>query len=52
VALAVSAAIERADFVMTTELVEESGPPGTGADVEITADVEAFLVTEDGGQVG
>jgi polyisoprenoid-binding protein YceI len=45
-ALAVSAAIQRADYGMTAELLEESGPPGTGADVEIKADVEAFLVAE------
>jgi polyisoprenoid-binding protein YceI len=45
-ALAVSAAIERADYGMTAELLEEAGPPGTGGDVEIKADVEAFLVTE------
>jgi hypothetical protein len=28
---------------LTTELLEESGEPGTGPDVEISADIEAFL---------
>jgi polyisoprenoid-binding protein YceI len=42
-ALRVATAIERSDFELTTELREESGEPGTGPDVEISADVEAFL---------
>ncbi len=41
-ALTVSAAIHRADFGLTTELAQESGGLGTGPDVHITADVEAF----------
>jgi polyisoprenoid-binding protein YceI len=42
-ALTVVTAIERSDFELTTELREESGEPGTGPDVEISADVETFL---------
>jgi polyisoprenoid-binding protein YceI len=42
-ALTVAAKIYRSDFELTTELREESGEPGTGPDVEIRADVEAFL---------
>lgn len=42
-ALAVVTWIARSDFELTTELLEESGEPGTGPDVEISADIEAFL---------
>ena len=41
--LAVTTQLQRSDFGLTTELLEESGSPGTGPDVEITADIEAFL---------
>ena len=33
----------RSDFELTTELGQESGEPDTAPDVEIRADVEAFL---------
>ena len=46
VALAVAAETQRADYELTTELREESGEPGTGPDIEIRADVEAFLGEE------
>ena len=45
-ALAVSAAVQRVDFGLTAELLQESGPAGTGADVEIRANVEAFLISD------
>lgn len=41
-ALAVAAEIQRSDFELTAELRQESGEPGTGPDIEIHADVEAF----------
>jgi hypothetical protein len=44
-ALAVAAALQRSDFDLTAELLEESGEPGSGRDIEIHADVEAFLRT-------
>jgi polyisoprenoid-binding protein YceI len=45
-ALAVAAEIQRSDFDLTAELRQESGEPGTGPDIEIRADVEAFLREE------
>ena len=45
-ALAVAAEIQRSDFELTAELRQESGEPGTGPDIEIRADVEAFLREE------
>lgn len=42
-ALSANAAIRRVDFDLTTELQQESGEIGTGTDVEIQADLEAFL---------
>ncbi len=42
-ALAVAAEIQRSDFEFTAELRQESGEPGTGPDIEIRADIEAFL---------
>jgi polyisoprenoid-binding protein YceI len=42
-ALAVTTELQRSDFGLTTELLPESGSPGTGPDVEISVDVEAFL---------
>ena len=45
-ALAVAAEIRRSDFELTTELPQESGKPDTGPDIEIRADVEAFLRDE------
>jgi hypothetical protein len=47
--LAVAAEIQRSDFDLTTELRQESGEPGTGPDIEIRADVEAFLRNEASG---
>jgi polyisoprenoid-binding protein YceI len=44
-ALAVEAATQRSDFDLATELRQESGEPGSGPDIEIHADVEAFLRT-------
>jgi polyisoprenoid-binding protein YceI len=48
-ALAVAAEIQRTDFELTAELRQESGEPGTGPDIEIRADVEAFLGEEESG---
>jgi len=45
-ALAVAAEIQRSDFELTAELRQESGEPRTGPDIEIGADVEAFLREE------
>jgi polyisoprenoid-binding protein YceI len=42
-ALSANAAIRRVDFDLITELQQESGEIGTGTDVEIQADLEAFL---------
>jgi hypothetical protein len=41
-ALAVDAALQRSDFELTAELRQESGEPGSGPDIEVHADVEAF----------
>jgi hypothetical protein len=48
-ALAVAADIQRSDFELTAELHQESGEPGTGPDIEIRADIEAFLREEASG---
>jgi polyisoprenoid-binding protein YceI len=45
-ALGVAAEIQRSDYELTTELRQESGEPGTGPDIQIRADVEAFLREE------
>jgi polyisoprenoid-binding protein YceI len=42
-ALDVRTALQRSDFGLTTELRGESGEPGSGPDIDIHADVEAFL---------
>jgi polyisoprenoid-binding protein YceI len=41
-ALTVSAAMNRSEFGLTNELTQDSGQPGSGPDVHVTADVEAF----------
>lgn len=48
-ALGVAAEIQRSDYEPTTELRQESGEPSTGPDIEIRADVEAFLREEASG---
>jgi polyisoprenoid-binding protein YceI len=48
-ALGVASEIQRSDFELTTELRQESGEPDTSPDIEIRADVEAFLREEESG---